>query len=298
MVICDPRALLEQAKQLHMTDKKNKNLHMKFQLEKFVSINGLSNSSGLVLHNDNLYIIADNATFLYQYNLSKKTFLKIPLAENALDDIGKSDKPDFESIVFHDKKLLLFGSGSTSKRENLITFSLKKQKAKWSDLSALYHLLKNKFMISDDEFNIEGVIYYKKSIFFFQRGNANSAKNGIIEINDKKHSINFHPFILPEINGARFTFTDATVVKNKIYFLSSAENTTSTYNDGEVLGSLIGCIDIKSKKLEFTKIISEHQKFEGITLYKKSKVEIQFLVCEDNDSENLESTVYRLVIII
>ena len=269
---------------------------MKFQLEKFVSINGLSNSSGLVLRKDNLYIIADNATFLYQYNLSQKTFIKIPLAENALDNIEKSDKPDFESIVFQDKKLLLFGSGSTSKRENLVTFNLKKQKPTWSDLSALYRLLKNKFLISDDEFNIEGVIYYKKSIFFFQRGNANSAKNGIIEINDKKHSIDFHPFKLPEIKHIAYTFTDATLVKNKIYFLASAENTISTYNDGEVLGSMIGCIDIKTKKLEFTQIVSITQKFEGIALYKKSKTEIQFLVCEDNDSENLESVIYKLVL--
>jgi hypothetical protein len=102
---------------------------------------------------------------------------------------------------------------------------------------------------------------------------------------------------LPEINGTRFTFTDATVVKNKIYFLASAEKTDSTYNDGEVAGSLLGCIDIKSKKLEFTKIISEHQKFEGITLYKKSKGEIQFLLCEDNDLENSESTIYKLDVV-
>ena len=270
---------------------------MKFQLEKLVNIKGLSNSSGLVLQNNNLYLIADNSTFLYQYQLQENTFLKIPLTENASDQIEKSEKPDFESIVFQDKKLLLFGSGSTSNRENLVTFSLKKQKSKWSDLSALYNLLKNKFMIKDDEFNIEGVVYYKKSIFFFQRGNSQSSKNGIIEINEKKHTLDFHPFELPEINGSRFTFTDATVVKNKIYFLASAEKTDSTYNDGEVLGSLLGCIDIKSKILEFTKVISAHQKFEGIALYKKSKGEIQFLLCEDNDLENSDSTIYKLVVL-
>ena len=269
---------------------------MKFRLEKFFNIIGLSNSSGLVLQNGNLYLIADNSTFLYQYNLQENTFLKIPLTENASDTIEKSEKPDFESIVFHDKKLLLFGSGSTSKRESLITFSLKKQKSKCSDLSALYRLLKNKFLIYDYEFNIEGVVYYKKSIFFFQRGNSQSFKNGIIEINDKKHSVDFHPFELPKIKDATTTFTDATVIKNKIYFLATTENTNSTYEDGEVLGSLFGCIDIKSKKLEFTEIISNNQKFEGIALYKKSKNEFQFLVCEDNDLENASSTIYKLVV--
>ncbi len=54
----------------------------------------------------------------------------------------------------------------------------------------------------------------------------------------------------------------------KIYFLATAEDTQSTYNDGEVKGSLIGVIDVATMKLEFTQKISDTHKFEGLTLIK------------------------------
>jgi hypothetical protein len=83
---------------------------------------------------------------------------------------------------------------------------------------------------------------------------------------------------------------------DKIYFLASAENSNSTYDDGEVLGSIIGRIDVKKMKIDFTQKISDTHKFEGLTLYKKSSNEIEFLLCEDNDTEVLEADVYKLVI--
>ena len=43
---------------------------------------------------------------------------------------------------------------------------------------------------------------------------------------------------LPKISNVEFTFTDAILVDNFIYFLASAEDTISTYEDGEVLGSI------------------------------------------------------------
>jgi hypothetical protein len=39
----------------------------------------------------------------------------------------------------------------------------------------------------------------------------------------------------------------------KIYFLATAENTAYAYDDGEILGSLIGRIDIETMKIDFTK---------------------------------------------
>jgi hypothetical protein len=35
--------------------------------------------------------------------------------------------------------------------------------------------------------------------------------------------------------------------------LATAENIASTYDDGEILGSLIGRIDIETMKIDFTK---------------------------------------------
>jgi hypothetical protein len=41
-------------------------------------------------------------------------------------------------------------------------------------------------------------------------------------------------------------------------------------------------------------LLSEHQKFEGITLYQETESEFTFLLCEDNDTEDLEATIYKL----
>jgi hypothetical protein len=54
------------------------------------------------------------------------------------------------------------------------------------------------------------------------------------------------------MKGVRTCFTDAVLVDEKIYFLATAEN-TYTYDDGEILGSLIGRIDIETMKIDFTK---------------------------------------------
>jgi hypothetical protein len=50
------------------------------------------------------------------------------------------------------------------------------------------------------------------------------------------------------MKGVRTCFTDAVLVE-KIYFLATAY----AYDDGEILGSLIGRIDIETMKIDFTK---------------------------------------------
>jgi hypothetical protein len=43
-------------------------------------------------------------------------------------------------------------------------------------------------------------------------------------------------------------------------------------------------------------LLSENQKFEGITLYKESENELEFLLCEDDDTEALEAEIYKLTL--
>ena len=116
-------------------------------------------------------------------------------------------------------------------------------------------------------------------------------------INDNFNSnINFQNIKLPKIKHVETSFTDAILVNDKIYFLASAEDTLSTYDDGEVLGSIIGCIDIVTFKIDFTTQISDTHKFEGLTLYENSESHLEFLLCEDNDTEKLETKIYKLII--
>lgn len=265
----------------------------KFQISEYLKISGIGSASGIVFTNHSLYIISDNAGFLYQYDLESDKLIKHQLIENPSENIAKINKPDFEAITLKENELHIFGSGSTENRNKNIVFNIDNQKVEENDLSEMYQNIKNTFQISDEELNIEGALFHNEKLYLFQRGNGADAKNGIIIING---NFKFKNIKLPKIKHVEATFTDAVLVGGKIYFLASAEDTLSTYDDGEVLGSIIGCIDIETFKIDFTLQISSTHKFEGLTLYENSQSYLEFLLCEDNDTQALETKIYKLTI--
>lgn len=270
-----------------------------FKIESLYQIIGVGSASGLVYKDNSLFIISDNSTFLYKYNVQEKELTKIPIAENPQENIAKKDKFDFESIALKGNKLHILGSGSTSKREKRITYSLDTDTNVEKDLTKLYKQLKETTSISDDKLNIEGAFFSIDKWYLFQRGNGANSKNGIFILNDHfkdNGNIEFIPIPLPKIKHIETSFTDAILVEDKIYFLATAEDTNSTYDDGEILGSIIGRIDFKTFEIEFTQKISDNHKFEGLTLYKNTEDRIEFLLCQDNDTEVLETEIFRLVL--
>jgi len=266
-----------------------------FILESQFQITGIGSASGLVFKDNSLFIISDNSSFLYGFNIPENKLTRIPLVENAQENILKKDKYDFESIALKGNKLHIFGSGSTSKREKEITYNLENREIEEKDLSSLYQNIKQTASISDEELNIEGALFLNEKWHLFQRGNGANSRNGVFNINGNDN-IKFIPIQLPQIKHVETSFTDAILVEDKIYFLATAEDTTSTYDDGEILGSIIGRMNSQTFEIEFTQKISDTHKFEGLTLYKKSENKIEFLLCEDNDTEVLETTIYKLSI--
>ena len=270
----------------------------KFTLDILFKIIGFGSASGLIYNDNLLYIVSDNSTFLYQYNITESKTSKIKLFDNSQENLKKKEKSDFEAILQKDKKLHLFGSGSKPRRQKLAIYDPKSSKTTESDLSAIYDAFRKVAQLPKEELNIEGVVYHNQKWIFFQRGNGKLGVNGIFILKGKKLAANdnvkFIPMKLPNLKHVAATFTDAVLVKDKIYFLAAAEDSNSTYKDGELIGSIIGCLDAATFKIDFTQTITETQKFEGLTLYKNTKDSIEFLLCEDNDTEGLESTIYKL----
>lgn len=266
-----------------------------FQLTEFLNIKGIGSASGLIYHDNILFIISDNSTFLYQYVIDKDVVLKFPLVKEPQENIEKANKPDLEAITRFGNQLFIFGSGSTDKRNNMFSLDLSNDKLQTNDLTQLYNFLRQVANLEVDELNIEGAICINKSMLLFQRGNGQNSKNGIFIVPDNQENpIHFIPIELPLIDHVQTSFTDAIAVDEYIYFLASAEDTNSTYEDGEVLGSIIGKLNLRSFELEDAILISETHKFEGLSLYHQNENEISFLLCEDNDTELLESTIYKL----
>ena len=271
----------------------------KFQLSLLFKIIGLGSASGLLFQNNTILAIGDNSSYLYEYQTETAKLQRHPLAENAQENTPKAFKPDFEAITQYADSIYIFGSGSTENRNFMVQVDSKtKEVIKTQELTDLYLTMQSFAKIAPEDFNIEGVIYNGETWFFFNRGNGKTGKNVVFTVEGKnlvnEFQIISNEYKLPKIKGVRTSFTDAILVDNKIYFLASAENSNSTYDDGEVLGSIIGRIDVKKMKIDFTKQISDKHKFEGLTLYKKSSNEIEFLLCEDNDTEVLEANVYQL----
>lgn len=268
----------------------------KFQLEVFLILMNIGSASGLVYTEDKLFLIQDNSTYLYQYNFSSKNLTLIELVAEAAKSIDKKSKPDFESITLVKNQLQLFGSGSGIKRNQLFSYDLKTGKITERNIQLQHDSLQKKFDISAEDYNIEGVIFYNQKTFFFQRGNGPKAQNGVFILNDDTKETSYHPIELPELKGVKATFTDAVLVDNQIYFLAAAEKSESTYFDGEVTGTIIGRLSSETLEVEYTEKISDVHKFEGITLYQKNSNSLEFLLCEDKDSEDLKSTIYKLTI--
>ena len=268
----------------------------KFKLEVLLHIMGIGSASGLIQKSNILFIISDNSSFLYQYKIKENQLLTIPLLENAQGNIAKKDKLDLEAITEKDGLLYLFGSGSTEKRNRCFTYNLQTEQVETQDLQPLYEQLKKTAAITSEDLNIEGAIWYNNSWLLFQRGNGEKAKNGIFIINEKSNKQEFHPIALPKIQDIEATFTDAILVKDQVYFLAAVENTISTYDDGDILGSFIGRINPSTMTVEYSEFISPTHKFEGLTFYNKNEEEISFLLCEDNDTEIVETTIYTLTL--
>lgn len=275
----------------------------KFKLDLFIKIIGISSASGLIYNNDILYIISDNSNYLYEYAINTSDLKKHLLIENEAvnENVPKKIKSDFEAITKHDDDIFVVGSGSTVTRNKMIQLSeVQKKILQAHDLTDLYLSMQYFAGISAEELNIEGVLFTGEKWYFFQRGNGKNAKNGIFTIESpyftQGYSMLYSSYTLPKINGVQSSFTDAILVDDYFYFLASAEDSKSTYLDGTVLGSSIGTINAKTMKLKKVVTISEQHKFEGITLYKNSDKDIEFLLCEDQDNELMESQIFKLTL--
>lgn len=271
-------------------------------LEIFKQIKGIGSASGIFSESNQLYIVGDNSAFLNKYNLSTDVLRKIQILLNEQlskkENIPKPLKPDFEVLCHADNNLCILGSGSTPARNIMIKYELANGKVSQQSLSKTYAQMKQVSGINSENFNIEGAVFNGTNWLLFNRGNGDETKNGIFSFlgNDLINAtdIKFTTLQLPNINHVESSFTDATIIGNEIYFISTAEDTQSTYHDGEILGSFIGSIDAKTLKLNFSYKIPGQHKFEGITVYKQANNKIEFLLCEDRDTDELNTTIYKL----
>lgn len=183
---------------------------------------------------------------------------------------NKKRKPDLESVLsLPDGRLLAFGSGSTSARERLLVMG-EDQLPRWIDASPLYRALRAEPTFAGSELNIEGAALLGDRVRLFQRGNG-AVVDGVEPLNAtvdlslqelldelsrwecgssgncRVALRSITSYSLGELSGVALSFTDAAAWPSthpgRVAFLSAAEDSPDTYQDGLCAGSALGFID-------------------------------------------------------
>lgn len=273
-------------------------LFYNFILKVLIVINGLGAASGLVVDKYNVYTISDDDAHLYVYNKKNKEVEKIDLnPEVKSKNINKKDKPDFEAITKYDDHLYILGSGSKENRFDLISYNIKTKKVENNNYNHLFDEFLSVSNLSKKDFNIEGIITDGHCTYFFNRGNGPAAVNGIYrvggKINDLKNKqIEFFPIVLPKLNNETTTFSDAILVDGKVLFTATVESKSTTQFNGEIKGSIIGELDLNTMEVMRWQKISDHKKIEGLALYRESRKNYTLYLCEDNDDDSKQASIY------
>ncbi|MFV0187966.1 hypothetical protein OBK20_11430 [Empedobacter falsenii] len=269
-----------------------------FILKILIVINGLGAASGLVVDKRYVYTISDDDPHLFIYDKKKKEVEKINLnPEVKSEGSHKKDKPDFEAITKYNDHLYILGSGSKENRFDLISYNLKTKQVENKTYRDLFEKFLSVSKLSKKDFNIEGIITDGHCTYFFNRGNGPAAANGIYRVggalNDLKNKpIDYFPITLPKLNNEITTFSDAIMVDGKILFTATVESKSTTQFNGEIKGSIIGELDLAIMEVTRWQKISDDKKIEGLALYKESRKNYTLYLCEDNDDDSKNASIY------
>ena len=254
----------------------------------------ISSASGLLLHRNHFYIVADDERSLIclPSSLEKDPTL-IRLIEGELPEdksLRKKMKPDFESIIHlpANDTLLCLPSGSAVNR-NICALVDRDYRITELLLKNTYNQLREIF----PELNIEGGVARGNMVRLFQRGNGKMKQNAIIEmelssfLKDEMKDLRVRPTDLGDLKSTPLSFTDACQVGSDCFFLAVAEDTESTYLDGEFLGAVLGKMNLNGDVMEIQPIDIPY-KPEGLCIEGKN-----MYVVTDADDRTKASCLYK-----
>ncbi len=232
---------------------------MNFTLQQQQTLIGIPSASGIVHWNGALNVVGDNSAWLYQLDNDYKVKHKHILIKANTDSIlPKLTKPDFEAMtnckVKGKSELLIFGSGSKSPdRDILVRVHIEDSlQTTQHDLTNFYELLRTSQQMKGHLLNIEAAATVDDDLLLFNRENnllwKLSIDSFIAYLEDDKviPNISNYQIILPKLNKLQIKISGATEVMgtNLLVFTASVEDTPNPFDDGEVLGSYLGIIQL------------------------------------------------------
>lgn len=286
---------------------------MQFEISEQRELKGVPSASGVEVTNSGIYVIGDDSPWIFLLNKNfevEKKYHLFPKNETGDSIIEKMQKPDLEALTKGNRegtKLYAFGSGSKSpERDVLLEIDLlDSMQVKEHALMDFYSTLRNEANLSAEDLNIEAAEVLEENLFLFNRGKNLILKYSLSEFNNyliaggKTPVPIIYEILLPEISSIPSGFSGATVDERtgSIIFTATVEDTQNWIDDGEVLGSFIGVINIKDlgkiTAPEFIAIVKEEAylriKVESISILTAiSDKELEIILVTDSDGGESE----------
>jgi hypothetical protein len=268
-------------------------------------------ASGVVQRAEYVYVIGDDELHLAIFDASSPepgTLRRALSGELPLEgDARKAAKPDLEALTAlppfegHPHGTLLgLGSGSTPERDRGFAWSLAADGSLDGDpteldLAPLYSLLRDNL----EELNVEGAAVMGEELWLLQRGNSSDGANVVaaLSCSEVLESLvrdrtlaaeelrRVLAFDLGELHGTALTFSDASALGNELLvFTASAEASGSAYEDGEIVGSVVGTIDGRGE-VQRLRTIDRKYKVEGVHAVLDTGVLGMTFVCDQDDPD-------------
>ena len=303
---------------------------MKATLVRLKLFPDLPSASGMEVMNNKIYVVGDDSPLLYELDIETWQIQnRYPLFETSNFTTGripKPLKPDLECLagftVSNKQYLLAFGSGSTPVRNTCYLVQLPDSAGIAPPVEAipftnLYQALQaDQQVTAGNTLNLEAAATSAEHLYLFQRSVGNGPNVLLVfslpafmaylqKPEGAMPDYSVIPFRLPEIDGFKAGFSGASFFDGKIFITASVENTNDAYQDGEVLGSFVGYIEIDqlpnpvvtATRLMKTSDQPYPEKVESISITGKSgHNQYQALAITDND--NGQSELLELALII
>jgi hypothetical protein len=286
---------------------------MKCEVKSMVELPEVPSASGIEHIGDTYYAIGDNVPWVFVLDGSFQITSKFSLGTYSADEAGlmtKSAKHDFEAMTNIQWKgveyLFVFGSGSKKpyRFEGKLIDVTRKVVVQTFSLQEFYEIFREEAKLNPDELNIEAAAAVNGKLYLFNRG-----KNRVVIV-DVDHFMEFitgiseslklksYSIDLPRMNDVKAGFSGAVGddLNERILFTASVENTDDWVQDGEILGSFIGVIEVKNLQQHYvpetTQIKAENGKIdfkaESISIIETKGYSYKCAVVTDNDGRHSE----------
>ena len=238
--------------------------------------------SGLAWVGERLAVVQDDANFIALVDPATglATSVVLPAGVDGKRQFdtqrgNKKQKFDLEALVSIEQPdgpmLLAIGSGSSKKRERMVTVRRAGEAEETLALiaaPALYELLRDATDFSGSDMNIEGAVLIGDVLRLFGRGNGEATKRRVpLDATCDLHWPSVRDYLaapddaappspkrlrqyaLGEADGVRLSFTDATLAwgdrsgRPLVLYTAAAEGSPDSRRDGDVAGSAIGYLD-------------------------------------------------------